>query len=91
MQQRQIGTVAIVVGVVAALVALLADPVGIGGEEDTFGWKQVVLLVGGLLVAGAGVLAVVGVSREGPGEPEPAAGEPERGPGGRERPPDEPA
>jgi hypothetical protein len=39
-----------VVGVVLALVSLLADPIGIGGEPR-FGWKQWLGLVAGILVA----------------------------------------
>ena len=39
-----------VVGVVLALVSLLADPIGLGGEPR-FGWKQWLGLVAGILVA----------------------------------------
>ena len=59
MSQRQIGMVVVLVGVVAALIAALADPLGIGGEEDTFGWKQGVLLaIGIVLIIGGGFMAL---------------------------------
>jgi uncharacterized membrane protein len=59
MQRREIGVMAIALGVIAVLLALLADPLGIGGNEDTFGWKQVVLLVVGLVIAATGVVAIL--------------------------------
>ena len=49
---RQAGLLLVVVGVVAVLLALLADPLGIGAGG--FGWVQVLVLVVGL------VLVVVG-------------------------------
>jgi predicted MFS family arabinose efflux permease len=58
MSGRQIGIVVVLVGVVAALSAALADPLGIGGSDD-FGWKQEVLLaVGILLIIAGGVVAL---------------------------------
>jgi uncharacterized membrane protein len=39
-----------VVGVILALVSLLADPIGLGGEPR-FGWKQWLGLVSGIVVA----------------------------------------
>ncbi len=59
------GALAIVVGVLAVLLALLADTVGIGAKEQTFGWKQVALLLVGLGLAVGGLIAVV----RPPGEP----------------------
>jgi hypothetical protein len=50
--------VVVLVGVVAALIAALADPLGIGAESG-FGWKQGVLLaIGILLIIGGGVMAL---------------------------------
>jgi hypothetical protein len=56
-QRRQVGTLIVLVGVVAALIAALADPLGIGGE-DGFGWKQGVLLAIGivLIIAGGAIV-----------------------------------
>ena len=76
MERRQIGAIAIAVGVAAMLLAVLADPLGIGGTEGKFGWKQVILLVGGLLIAAYGLVAL---KRRGPeaqsgGVDEPAGG-----------------
>ena len=39
-----------VVGVVLALVSLLADPIGLGGEPR-FGWKQWLGLIAGIVIA----------------------------------------
>ena len=51
------GFVAVGMGVVVILIALLADPIGIGGH-DGFGWKQVVLLVLGIVVSIVGATVV---------------------------------
>jgi hypothetical protein len=57
MSRRQIGMVVILVGVVAALIAALANPLGIG--DPGFGWKQGVLLaIGILLIIAGGVIAL---------------------------------
>jgi hypothetical protein len=58
MERRQIGALVIAVGVLAILVAVLADPLGIGGKEDTFGWKQIVLLAVGVVVALGGLVVI---------------------------------
>jgi hypothetical protein len=49
MSARQAGLLAVVVGVAAALVAVLANPLGIG--HSGFGWHQVLLLVVGIVLA----------------------------------------
>jgi hypothetical protein len=47
----------IVVGVVAALIAALADPLSIG--DQGWGWKQTALLIAGIvLVIAGGVMAL---------------------------------
>jgi hypothetical protein len=57
MSRRQIGMVVVLVGVVAALIAALANPLGIG--DPGFGWKQGVLLaIGILLIIAGGVIAL---------------------------------
>lgn len=48
------GLAILAVGVVLALVSLLADSLGLGGQPDTFGWKQVTGLVIGLALAAYG-------------------------------------
>jgi hypothetical protein len=58
MERRQMGALVIAVGVLAILVAVLADPLGIGGKEDTFGWKQITLLVVGVVVALGGLVVI---------------------------------
>jgi hypothetical protein len=69
--RRQVGIVIVLVGVVAALIAALADPLGIGGEEG-FGWKQAVLLVIGIvLIVGGAVMTTLRFPRSGTGVPPP--------------------
>jgi hypothetical protein len=51
---KLVGYAAIAFGVLAVLVAVLADPLGIGGREG-FGWKQGLLLSLGVSVALGGV------------------------------------
>ena len=55
MPRRQLGALIGLAGVLALLIAVLADPLGIGAKEGTFGWKQAVLLGLGivLIIAGA--------------------------------------
>ncbi|MCZ2096233.1 MAG: hypothetical protein AAGU78_11670 [Chloroflexota bacterium] len=54
MSERQLAYALILVGVVVALVSLLADPLGIGAD-DGFGTYQIVGLVAGLVVAALGL------------------------------------
>jgi hypothetical protein len=61
MPRRQIGALVAAVGIVGILIAVLANPLGIGNAEaeGTFGWKQVVLLgVGIALVIAGAVMAL---------------------------------
>ncbi len=72
------GYALIAFGVVAALVAVLADPLGIGGNEG-LGWKQGFLLSVGVSVAlgGVGVMRgwFAGLGRRGAGgRPTPKSG-----------------
>jgi hypothetical protein len=48
----------VLVGVVAVLIAALADPLGIGGTEAAFGWKQVALLAVGILLILGGAMVL---------------------------------
>ncbi|MGH2984127.1 MAG: hypothetical protein ACRDK5_07715 [Solirubrobacterales bacterium] len=67
MSRRQIGMVVVLVGVVAALLAALADPLGIG--NGGFGWAQGVLLAIGILLIIAGGVMVVRSPSTGTGAP----------------------
>ena len=69
MSRRQIGMVVVLVGLVAALIAVLADPLGIGGDEDTFGWKQGVLLAIGIVLIIAGGFMALRAPSSGSGAP----------------------
>jgi hypothetical protein len=57
MSRRPLGIVIALVGSVAVLIAVLADPLGIGSVGG-FGWKQGVLLAIGIVLAIAGVVMV---------------------------------
>jgi len=70
---KSIGPIAIAIGVAIVLLSALADPIGIGAEESAFGWKQVVGVIVGALVAIAGIA----ISMRARGEPR--AAESERG------------
>ena len=52
--KRTIGIVALVVGIVVAIVSLIADVVGIG-NPTVFGPQQIVGTIGGVAVAAAGL------------------------------------
>jgi hypothetical protein len=75
---KRVGYALIAFGVLAALVAVLADPLGIGGNEG-IGWKQGFLLSLGVSVAlgGVGVMRgwFAGLGRRGAGgRPTPKSG-----------------
>lgn len=53
MSARQAGLLSVVVGAAAVLLAVLANPLGIG--HSGFGWHQVLLLVVGIVLALVGV------------------------------------
>jgi hypothetical protein len=50
---RWIGFFTVVAGIAILAVCLLADPLGIG-NSNTFGWKQIVGSLAGLVLAGLG-------------------------------------
>ncbi len=62
---KKIGPIAIAIGVIIVLVAALAAPNGIGAEDSGFGWRQVVGVIVGALVAIAGIA----ISMRSQGEP----------------------
>ena len=62
---KKIGPIVIAIGVVIVLVSALADPIGIGSDGSGFGWKQVVGVIVGALVAIAGIA----ISMRSQGEP----------------------
>jgi hypothetical protein len=68
--RRHVGIVIVLVGIVAALIAALAEPLGIG--EEGFGWKQAALLVIGIvLIVGGAVMTTLRFPRSGTGVPPP--------------------
>ena len=64
---RLVAGVLIAVGTMLVLGALFADPLGISGGGEGFGWKQLIAAIAGLVLAllGAGVL-LGGFSRRPP-------------------------
>ena len=73
MSARQTGLLIIVVGLAAALLAALANPLGIG--HSGFGWHQVVLLVAGIVLAVVGAVVVLRAPSPDPGPgPDPTPG-----------------
>ena len=58
MRQREISLLLLVAGAIAIALALLADTIGVGGQEDTFGWKQLALVIVGALLLAGGVLGL---------------------------------
>ena len=56
--KRRIGIVALVVGIVVAIVSLIADVVGIG-NPTVFGPQQIAGTIGGAVVAAAGLFLML--------------------------------
>ena len=57
MNSTRMGWLLVGIGVVVLAASLLADPIGIG-EGSGFGWKQVVGIIVGVLVAGWGAVTL---------------------------------
>lgn len=55
MREKGIGAILLVVGVLLLLVSAAADSIGLGGAPG-FGWKQLVGVVVGLVVAATGLV-----------------------------------
>jgi predicted MFS family arabinose efflux permease len=64
---RAVGIGCVIVGVALALICGLAETVGIGG--GTFGWKQIVGVVAGCVIAIAGLTILLGPSSRSPTAP----------------------
>ena len=81
--RKPVGTTALVVGVLAVLLALLADELGLGGHPG-FNWKQGILLAAGVAVGLFGLAIVSGIGAQVVEEAtDPVPDEPEgRAPGG---------
>ena len=63
LQRKPVGTTALVVGVLAVLLALLADEIGVGGNPG-FNWKQGILLAAGVAAALFGLAIVSGIGAQ---------------------------
>lgn len=62
LKRKPIGTAALIAGVLAVLLAVLADEIGVGGQPG-FAWKQGILLAVGVIVAVVGLILVTGAGR----------------------------
>ena len=62
MKRKPIGTAALVLGVLAVLLALLADEIGLG-DNPGFQWKQAILLAVGVIVTAFGIALLTGLGR----------------------------
>ena len=60
LKRKPLGTASIAIGVLAMLLALLADEIGVGAQPG-FNWKQAILLALGAAVALCGVAIVTGI------------------------------
>jgi hypothetical protein len=57
MRTEQTGFVVVGGGVLAMLLAVLAEPIGIGGDNG-FGWIQIILLAVGAIIAFLGAMLI---------------------------------
>jgi hypothetical protein len=55
---KTVGQVLIVIGLIILVVALLADPIGLGGDNSSIGPYQIAGIIVGAIVAVAGVVLV---------------------------------
>ena len=62
LRRKPIGTGAFIVGVLAVLLAVLADEIGVGGQPG-FAWKQGILLAVGVIVGVFGLALLTGAGR----------------------------
>ena len=60
LRRKPLGTTSVAVGVLAILLALLADESGVGGHAG-FNWKQAILLAVGAAIALFGLAIVTGI------------------------------
>lgn len=60
LKRKPLGTALVAIGVLAMLLALLADEIGVGGQPG-FNWKQALLLAAGVAVALLGIAIVTGI------------------------------
>ena len=61
-RKKPLATASVVVGVLAILLALLADEIGLG-DQPGFNWKQAILLAVGVAVMLFGIALLTGVGR----------------------------
>ncbi len=60
LKRKPLGTASVVIGVLAILLAVLADEIGVGGQPG-FNWKQALLLAAGVAVTLFGLAVVSGI------------------------------
>jgi len=62
LKRKPLGAASVVIGVLAILLALLADEIGVGGQPG-FNWKQALLLAAGVAVTLFGIALLTGIGR----------------------------
>ncbi len=62
LRRKPLGTASVVIGVLAILLAVLADEIGVGAQPG-FNWKQALLLAAGVAAALFGLALLTGVGR----------------------------
>ena len=60
LKRKPLGTASAAIGLLAILLALLADEIGVGGQPG-FNWKQAILLAAGVAIVLFGVAIVTGI------------------------------
>ncbi len=63
LKRKPLGTASVLIGVLAILLAVLADEIGVGGQPG-FNWKQGILLAVGVAVTLFGLALVTGMGRQ---------------------------
>jgi hypothetical protein len=63
MDRKLLASVVAFLGIAVALVSAFAEPLGLGSEGGTFGWKQILgVVIGALVFVGGMILRRVGPS-----------------------------
>ena len=63
MSTRTLGIILVVVGVIIGLASILADSLGLGIQPGTFGTRQLIGVVAGIVAIVAGVVLVMRAGR----------------------------
>ena len=56
---RILGIVITIIGIIVIGICLLADVMGIGSSKGVFGYKQIIGIIAGVIVAIAGIILII--------------------------------